>query len=245
MLGLTSITFRKLSRAEIAQLVRRAGLDGIEWGGDVHVPPGDTAAAEEARRLTTEAGLQSLSYGSYYRLNAGGDFDPVLESAHALGVPMIRVWAGEKGSSAADEVYYEAAAKDLAAICEKAARHHIRIGLEYHRNTLTDTRASAAKLLDLAGCENLTTYWQPNPDLTLAERLAEIESLCPRISTIHVFNWTDGNVRHPLKEAADTWKLYIDALGPDARDYLIEFVKDDDPEAFLADAQALRDFFTS
>ena len=36
--GLVSVTFRKLSRTEIAGLMVNAGLSAIEWGGDVHVP---------------------------------------------------------------------------------------------------------------------------------------------------------------------------------------------------------------
>jgi hypothetical protein len=39
--GLVSITFRQLSPPAIIDLVRQAGLEGIEWGGDVHVPHGD------------------------------------------------------------------------------------------------------------------------------------------------------------------------------------------------------------
>lgn len=243
MLGLTSITFRRLSRGEIIALAARAGLEGIEWGGDVHVPPGDAAVAEETRRLTESAGLAVLSYGSYYRLNEGSAFGPVLNSALSLGAPMIRVWAGKRASADADETYVQSAAGELAQICEKAARHHVRIGLEYHRNTLTDTRTSAQRLIRLAGADNLTTYWQPNPDLSMDERLLEIESLLPRISNIHVFNWGAGNERRPLAEGADAWKRYIQALGGNPRHYIMEFVPDDDPDAFLRDARALRGFF--
>lgn len=39
MLGLTSISFRGKTCTEVIGLAKKAGLDGIEWGGDVHVPP--------------------------------------------------------------------------------------------------------------------------------------------------------------------------------------------------------------
>jgi hypothetical protein len=39
--GLVSVTFRQLSAEEIIKLVVCAGLEGIEWGGDIHVPHGD------------------------------------------------------------------------------------------------------------------------------------------------------------------------------------------------------------
>ena len=63
--GLTSITFRKLSIDEIIALTASAGLDGIEWGSDVHVPQGDTELAESVKAKTEAAGLKVCSYGSY------------------------------------------------------------------------------------------------------------------------------------------------------------------------------------
>ena len=55
--GLVSVTFRKLSPAEIVDLVRQAGLNCIEWGGDIHVPHGDCVRAREVRQRTLAAGL--------------------------------------------------------------------------------------------------------------------------------------------------------------------------------------------
>ena len=40
--GLVSVTFRKLSVGEILAGVKKAELGSIEWGGDVHVPQGDS-----------------------------------------------------------------------------------------------------------------------------------------------------------------------------------------------------------
>ncbi len=39
--GLVSVTYRALPPAEIIALTAAAGLKGIEWAGDVHVPPND------------------------------------------------------------------------------------------------------------------------------------------------------------------------------------------------------------
>ena len=105
--ALVSITFRKLSPAEIIGLVKQAGLDGIEWGGDVHVPHGDVARAGEVRRMTEDAGLQVSAYGSYYRVGHEEPcpFEQIVETAVALGAPDIRVWAGKQGSEASDAAY--------------------------------------------------------------------------------------------------------------------------------------------
>lgn len=34
--SVASVTFRRKSVCEVAELARRAGLDAIEWGGDIH-----------------------------------------------------------------------------------------------------------------------------------------------------------------------------------------------------------------
>ena len=83
--GLVSVTFRALSPAQVVDLVRQAGLRGIEWGGDIHAPPGNAARAREVRHLSLEAGLSVAAYGSYYRAAqseaAGMPFAHVLDTA--------------------------------------------------------------------------------------------------------------------------------------------------------------------
>ncbi len=54
--GLVSITCRKLTPQEVVSLCARAGVRGIEWGGDVHVPAGDVALAREVGALTAYRG---------------------------------------------------------------------------------------------------------------------------------------------------------------------------------------------
>ena len=63
--GVTSVSFRQHTPQQIIAAAAAAGLDGIEWGADVHVPAGDLAAAEQVRQLTQAAGLEVLSYGGY------------------------------------------------------------------------------------------------------------------------------------------------------------------------------------
>ena len=45
--GLVSVSFRPLAGEEIIRLAKETGLAAVEWGGDVHVPAGDTARAKE------------------------------------------------------------------------------------------------------------------------------------------------------------------------------------------------------
>jgi sugar phosphate isomerase/epimerase len=243
MIGVTSVTFRNLSPEKIIALAKSAGLQGIEWGGDIHVPPAGRDPAGNPIAVvigeqTRAAGLAVLSYGSYYKLCIGQDFAPVFATARALKAPLIRIWAGTIASASADDVYYHNAARELRNICARAADAGIRIGLEYHPETLTDTAGSAEKLVRLTDRDNLTLYWQPNPNLPYDEHHREITLLLPWISQIHVFYLNGGN-RRPLVEGEAVWKGYIGLLGAN-KNYIMEFVQDDREENFLADAPVIR-----
>ncbi|HIQ59603.1 MAG TPA: sugar phosphate isomerase/epimerase [Candidatus Merdivicinus intestinavium] len=242
--GLTSVTFRQKAPEEIIRLAAEAGLDGIEWGGDVHVPAGDAGTAAEIGRRTREAGLSVLSYGSYFRADEGEDFAPVLASAKALGAPLIRIWAGRKTYEQSGPEEFSALASRIREAAEAAGREGVRIAFEYHRGTATQTAAGALALLKAAGSGNAGCYWQPNPDISKEEQLSEIDALLPYLANIHVFAWTGANVRHPLEEGRDVWEEYLSRIrrAPGSRALILEFVKDDSEDAFRADAAALKEW---
>ena len=148
--GMVSVTFRGATVEQVIAHTVAAGLEGIEWGGDVHCPPGDARLAADIGRRTREAGLRIFSYGSYYRAGDVDDrcptFEPALESALAMEAPLIRIWAGRRGSDKADEDYRMRVVDDLRRVTELAHAHGRSVAIEYHRNTLTDTPASTAAL---------------------------------------------------------------------------------------------------
>ena len=249
--GLVSITFRPLSPQAIAQLCAQNGLEGVEWGGDVHVPHGDVAKAKAVAAITLDAGLEVAAYGSYYRCDRDGSvqFGAVLEAAVALGAPLIRVWAGPCSSEAADFVQRAAVAEDLNRICGLAAGAGIRIGLEYHGGTLTDTRASGLALLAAVPHPNLTTLWQPlrraHADAMVRENLEDLRAASARLSNVHVYNWVmdpqERTLRASLAEDAQ-WSSYLPVLDKltGTRWLLLEFVPGDDPDQLPAEASTLR-----
>jgi len=245
--GLVSITFRTLTPRQIVDLAVQAGLEAIEWGGDVHAPHGDVAAAEDVARMTADAGLVIPTYGSYYRV---GDpdavaFDAVLASAMALGAPTIRVWAGRRGSAEADATDWDAVVADSQRIVDLAAAEGIAIAYEFHGGTLTDNAASARRLLETVDRPSLHCLWQPPKGSTVEQNRAGIDAVAPWLSHIHVFSWRveDGQtIRLPLSDYANQWQEYmarVDGLGGE-RFALLEFVRDDDPAQFLDDAATLR-----
>ena len=76
----------------------------------------------------------------------------------------------------------------------------------------------------------------------LASLSEEIRALGNEIAHVHVFAWTEGNVRHPLSQGEKPWKEYLAALkqtGTTPR-LILEFVKDDSETAFFQDAATLR-----
>lgn len=247
--GLVSVTFRKLSPAEIVTLVRQAELDCIEWGGDIHVPHGDSIRAREVRQLTLEAGLTVAAYGSYYRVNKseadGLPFTTVLETARALGAPTIRVWAGTLSSAKADAAYRAAVAADARRIADLAQAAGITVTSEYHGGTLTDTDASAQQFLRETQHPNFRTGWQPHPGGTLATNLAGLQAILPQLTTIHCYHWLNTE-RRPYVEGAADWRQYFAVIQSSGRRHsaLLEFVAGDDPANFFRDAATLRQLVT-
>lgn len=249
--GLVSITFRKLTPREIVGWVAQSGLTGIEWGGDVYVPHGDLAQARRVAELTVGAGLTVAAYGSYYRAGAseaaGLAFGRVLETAAALAAPTVRVWAGDRGSAEMDASQRAAVVADLRRIAGLAGAAGVTVSLEFHRGTLTDTNDSAARLLAEVAHPNLRAYWQPPVAAAPAYCLAGLRALVPALTNVHAFHWladspTAAVARRPLAEGAAVWRPYLAEVAATGRDHfvLIEFVRDETPEQFLEDAQALQ-----
>jgi sugar phosphate isomerase/epimerase len=244
--GLLSVTFRKLSPEEIVALVKQAKISSLEWGGDIHVPHGDVARAAQVRQLTEQAGLRVSAYGSYYKAGeseaAGLSFEKVLASAVSLGAPIIRVWAGQRGSATADAAYREKIVQDSQRIGDLAAARQVKIGYEFHGGTLTDTNESALQLLQAVNHAHVTTFWQPAVGVDDAYRLDGLRALLPWLSNVHVYHWRPPHERMPLAVGEEIWKQYFEVIRSSGRnhDASLEFVRNDDPQAFWEDAVALK-----
>ncbi|HEV2563914.1 MAG TPA: TIM barrel protein [Microvirga sp.] len=242
--GLCSVTFRKLAPRTIVRLAAECGIEGIEWAGDVHVPPGQLDFARHVRRLTEESGLSVVSYGSYIAppIDDEAAFTTVLETAQALGASNIRIWPGTRNR---DSATYSAQEREHAAsLIRRMARlsdaASVTIGLEYHPNSLTDDLASAQRLMAEIDDPNVFLYWQPRPGLPLDEALGELRAVGPEISHIHVFAWDEEKQRYPLSDQRTYWTRVLEnapaTRWPHDRFAMMEFVRDDSPEQFRADA---------
>lgn len=243
--GMVSATFRDRPAEEIIRLCKAGGLKAVEWSENAHVMPGDPEGAKELLQRTEAAGLRVAAYGSYFRL--GQNEDPVgairasLESAAALKAPVIRIWAGTEASCDVGKARREELAREAAAVCETAAQYGIRVALEWHKNTLTDTNESAIQFLEETAHNNLYCLWQPTVALNMEERVKGLELLGDRLLNLHVYYWLDG-VRRPLKEGAGEWEQYLAHVDQKEKRFgLLEFVMGNTEEQFLEDAKALHE----
>ncbi|MBQ6419645.1 MAG: sugar phosphate isomerase/epimerase [Clostridia bacterium] len=244
--GLVSVSFRALTPEAIIRITAQAGLKGIEWGSDVHVPPGDLANARRVAEMTKAAGLKVSAYGTYYRLGQhDGDhkeeFGALLDAAKALEAPTVRIWAGTKASAVVSDNERAALTREAKEIAQMARRQNVTVAFECHRNTLTDDYKSAVRLMRETGGDFMRMYWQPNESRSPAYDREALAALLPYIENVHVFNWPNTETRRPLSEAEALWQGYFHALSADGRDRwcLLEFMPDDDPASLKREAATL------
>lgn len=231
------MTLRAQSPVDVVRIAAAAGLQSIEWGGDVHVPPGDKRAAETARQATADAGLSVASYGSYYRagVDPPGSVGPIVEAAVAIGAPRIRIWAGKVGSAAATETDWVGVIAGAQVMREAADPAGIEVAFEFHGGTLTDDPAATARLATAAG---VGTYWQPPVGLADDDALDGLRTVREHVRALHVFAWWPTTERLPLAHRESLWRKAF-ALVP-ATDALLEFVPGDDPATIATEAASLR-----
>lgn len=239
--GLVSISFRSISVEEIARAAKNAGLEAVEWGGDVHVPHGDTDAARNAAEICKKYGLSVPHYGSYYKIGYSDPamFEGVLECARILGAPIIRVWAGLGiHPETLPKSDYDRMVADARRICDMA--EDIIIATECHNGTLTEQYEYALKFFEDVDRPNLKTLWQPNQNHGFEYDLIAANALLPYIVGVHVFNWTGKKPdKYPLDENREKWQAYMEILKAKELNYMLEFMPDDRIETLPREAQAL------
>ncbi len=237
-LGLVSVSFRNRTPREILTAMKECGLTHIEWGSDVHCPPGK---AEEIALLQKEYGIVCSSYGTYFYLGSNpiSELHSYIEAAKALGTNVLRLWCGNKNS----QDYSESEKAELFSECKKAAELAEESGvilcMECHIRSYTNKKESALELMKAIDSPSFRMYWQPNQFRTEEENIAYASLLSLYTVNIHVFNWKETKM-YPLNDAKDIWKKYLSCFDDD-KTLLLEFMPDGRLETLKTEAEALKE----
>lgn len=246
--GLVSVTFRNLDIDGIAGLMVKSELPAIEWGGDVHIPESDDSINSEifndillnVSKFSENGKFYIASYGSYYRCE-DYNFIQTTGIAHSIDAMNIRVWAGQRSSENADELYRKLVAQNIRNMCDIVKPYGMTVSTEFHGGTLTDDYESALRLINDVECDNFCTYWQPNQFRDFEYNKAALKAVLPYLSNVHVFTWR-GYDKFPLADGEREWRSYIELI----RSYggthhmLLEFVCDNTVDQFYRDAETLK-----
>ncbi len=244
-IGMTSLTLREEPVENVIKYAKEAGLTGIEWGvSDLHMPLCDNEQAEKIKKLSRENGIEIFSLGSYCRMLDKEDCDKTLETAVMLSAPIIRLWAGKGPWETTDRETIETIVANTLYMSEKAKAHGIRLGFEYHTNTLTQGADNAVRFMKEINDKNVGLYWQPSGNISADENLAEFKKVMPYlIGNLHVHNHNSEQGYQPLSDIKDNLKLYYSDLQEENYNLMIEFVKDSSVENLQADAKTLLELF--
>ncbi|MBQ8498069.1 MAG: sugar phosphate isomerase/epimerase [Clostridia bacterium] len=241
-LGMTSVTFREKTIEEVVSLAKKASLSEIEWGGDRHIPPADAEAIYRAREAMEKEGLLCSSYGSYYRFgdNDADTFRAICKTSQDLGAGIVRTWLGRRGSAVMPPEMRADILEETKNLADIAAEYGQILAFEFHGKTLNDNGESSIAFLCECQKENVKTYWQP---LSFSDNAKNLSLVLPYLTAVHVFTWDDAYQRYPLSDGEAQWKQYLSILkNADISTKLImEFVKNDSEEQFLADAAFLHE----
>jgi len=252
--GLCSITLRGLPADDVVTVATRAGIEGIEWGADRHALPGGGHAVAALAQRCRDAGIEVASYGSY--LGAGpadDDVDAALDSAEALGAPMVRIWTELGVTPASPSGDRQRVVDRTALLVDAIEARGLTPTLEFHPGTLTHTAAATTALLDALDRPHVRTHWQPDPALATGDAVDGLRAVADRLAHLHVFAWGPDGIaaRHPLAAGAALWPPALAVASehgaplPGRRFALCEYVCDDDPDQLVADVATLRGWLTA
>lgn len=242
--GLVSVSFRGDSPEKTVEYMKKAGLEYIEWGSDVHAPFNDEEKLKKIKILQEESGIKCCSYGSYFRLGKDKPelIKEYIKAAKILGTDIIRVWCGEKSAEKFTAEEKASLYAECKAVAEIAEKENIKICLECHHDTYTDDPCSVLDLMEKIDSPNFRMYWQPNEFKSDEFNLDYAEKIADYTEHIHIFNWHIYE-RFPLSEGIEIWKRYLKKFSPD-RFVLLEFMPDDNIESLPGEAHTLNKLLT-
>lgn len=238
--GLASVSFREHTPKQILSAMREAELSFIEWGSDIHAPKDDTKKLCDIAALQNEYGIICSSYGTYFRLGdtTTEELEDYINAAKILGTDILRLWCGNKDSQEYSAKERDHLFKECIKTAQIAEKNGVKLCMECHNDTYTNTRESALELMRSVNSNRFRMYWQPNQFMSQEENLEYAAALSEFTEHIHVFNW-DGKNRLPLKSGISIWKKYLEKFSGE-KTLLLEFMPDNCIESLVAETEALK-----
>ncbi len=257
-IGLCSICFHESPLVEVLDLAKKTGFDGVEiWGEEPHtLYPFDKKKIENISQMVKERGLSISMFGSYISPSMKNFKEKAKESlkiTHTLGAPLMRVWAGNKGSKEADKENWKVCIEGFKWLSQEAKKYNITLAIEMHEGTLADLGKSALNLIEKVGEDNLKANFQVNFTLQKDDPMERLKLVSPYIVNCHLQNFKnfqkDKNSfteRSLLKEGIVNYKEIISFLkGKDFKGYLeVEFEKDPKEENLKKDYEFLKELLS-
>ncbi len=239
--GLVSVSFRENTPDEIIKAASSAGLSCIEWGSDIHAKKDDFDDLRKIEKGCRENGIECCSYGTYYRIgqNSINDIFEYINAAKILGTDILRIWCGTKGAAEYSRDEKKLLFEQCAHLAEIARKENVKLCLECHNNTFTDTADETVRLIKTVNSENFGMYWQPNQYKNETENLEYAEKISDVTEIIHVFNWDSDDKRYPLADAKEVWRRYFKYF--DGQPALLEFMPDGKLETLVTEAETLKE----
>lgn len=216
-ISLCSLAFRDDPLEQLLPTIREAGFDAVEvFGG--HVEGKSDAELAVLREQAESLGLEILAVAPYLWLTQNDELREksmgiakrTIHQARLLGAAKIRTFtdAGPTGigSEVAGPEQWDQAVSCLKTITSLAPG--ICFALEMHANTLADTEASALRVLERVGADNLKLLFQPSQSLWIPE----MRRLLPVIGHMHVHNVDSEGKACPLENGRLDMAQFFDAL---------------------------------
>lgn len=240
--GLVSISFRKYTPEQVMTATAEAGLEGIEWGSDVHAPVNEIDVLKGIAQRQKQLGLRCAAYGTYFRLGVTPleQLADYIRAAELLDTDVLRIWCGDRPSCEYSREERERLFELAAAAAQMAERAGVRLCTEFHHHTFTDECLAVEEIIRAADSKAWRTYWQPNQYRTWQENRLTAGLLAPYVENYHVFSWRRED-RFPLLAQQREWAEYFDMADKNGPAYaLLEFMPDDRIETLPREAEGLR-----
>lgn len=184
-IGVASVTFKNKTVRQVVEIAKNAGVEFIEWGGDVHVKTLEDAKL--AKKLCHENNIKISSYGSYYRTGSSKvvEWEEVCRIANEMDASSVRIWLGNKNSEEFTENEYNELLEEMKFLCSKAEEYNLLVCPECHDNTFNNNTEAILKLKNDLSCDNFKTYFQSRY-LRFDYDLDRIEKTFDFIENFHV-----------------------------------------------------------